>query len=586
MLKYEELIPENGYIIAEVACGHDGDVNKLKQLIDCVAESCAQIIKFQIFVLEERAVEGEKAWDIFSRLELNKEEWKQAVHYAQEKGLLVVADIFGEASFYLARQLGIDGFKIHSEDLLNSYFIARIAEEGKPLFIGVGGAHRIEIYNLLKFLKRKEVLNNIVLMTGVQTFPTPLEAHSLEEISDLIRTYSPSGIKVGFSDHISGDKEEALIVPLLALTKGACIIEKHVTVDRSRKWTDYQSALNKDDFAKFVRLVRQLSPLLKSVPDVSEQEKSYRKMFKKSPVLAHDLCKGHVLKEDEIEYRKHTLDAVGIASSNLEGKRLIRDMKRGELCRLEDLENKVGGIIVCRCTSNRLPNKAIRKIQGRETIALVIDRMRRCLNLDCLVLATSTDPSDDILVEIGKREGVQTFRGSLDNVSSRFYEAAMQYKLDHFVRITGDAILCDEVMVDIAVKSHLKNCCDVTFMRNMPFGTHKEVVSANAIKAILDTAVVPSNTEYLEYYLENERYFSVNYVEADYTFDPRLRLTLDYEEDLAFFERVYSHFNRVNPNFSLGDALDWLRKNPEVGEINMHKTQKFSNKDLNVLLNI
>jgi spore coat polysaccharide biosynthesis protein SpsF (cytidylyltransferase family) len=261
-------------------------------------------------------------------------------------------------------------------------------------------------------------------------------------------------------------------------------------------------------------------------------------------------------------------------------------MSKGDLCRPSNFKNKVGGIIVARCTSSRLPNKALLEIQGRETIALVIDRMKRCESFDCLILATSTDPSDDALVEIAKREGILSFRGSLDNVSMRFYEAAELYNLDYFVRITGDSLLCDSVMLDVAVKSHLEAGRDVTFSENMPFGTNKEVISMNTIKTILDKANIPSNTEYLEYYLENDRYFSKNVVKADYDFDSSLRITLDYEEDLRFFDCIYTHFKDINPSFTLRDALAWLQKNPHVAEINKHMVQKYSSVDIDVTLDI
>jgi len=583
---YQQLTPQNGYVIAETACGHCGDLEKLKQLIDCTADSGAKIIKFQIFKTEERAIKGKPEWDIFSRVELDDEEWEQAINYARRRNLIVFSDIFGKKSFSLAKKLGINCFKIHSEDLLNSYFIAQVAEEAEILLIGVGAAHRIEIYSLLNFLKQKNLLNNIILMTGIQTFPTPIEAHSLGEVSELIRRYSDFGVKIGFSDHINGDLEEAKIVPLMALAKGASIIEKHFTVNRNNKWTDYQSALDKDEFKNFAQLVSNLSPLLKGVGSFSSSENKYWKMFKKSPVLARDAKEGHILTSEDIEFKKDTNNAIPFSSLNLVGRQLKNDMKAGEVCRLANIKNKIGGIIVARCTSNRLPNKALRLIQGRESIALLIDRMKRCKNMDCLILATSTDPSDDVLAEIAKREGIFSFRGSLDNVSSRFYKAASHYKLDHFVRITGDAILCDEIMVDKAIESHLENCCDVTFMRNMPHGTKKEVVSLNAIKTILDTSIIASNTEYLEYYLENDRYFSINYLESDYEFDPNLRITLDYEEDLEFLSRIFEHFNKVNPEFTLKDALGWLREHPEVARINMHKNQKFSSRELNVELKI
>ena len=77
-------------------------------------------------------------------------------------------------------------------------------------------------------------------------------------------------------------------------------------------------------------------------------------------------------------------------------------------------------------------------------------------------MATSTDSSDDILAEIAHREDVLLFRGSLENLSLRFYEAAKQFDLDHIVRITGDDILRDEVMIDKAVESHFHQSCNVT----------------------------------------------------------------------------------------------------------------------------
>ncbi|MBQ27070.1 MAG: NeuB family protein [Nitrospiraceae bacterium] len=586
MIRFDDLVPHKGYVIGEIACGHGGDICKLLQLIDVVAESGAQIVKFQVFTLEERAIPGEDAWNIFAKLELTEHQWRQAIHHARELGLSIISDVFGYKSLRLATELGVDGYKIHSEDLLNSYFIAEVAVLGKPVIIGIGGAHRSEIYNLLNFLKCKNLLGQTILMTGVQTFPTPIEAHSLDEVSDLSVKYASLGVKIGFSDHIDGGCEEAYTVPLMALAKGACVIEKHITINREDKWTDYQSALSKVGFCKFVQSIRTLAPLLRPVGILNEHERQYRRMFKKSPFMRRNLPKGHVIHQNDIEYKKDPVNAIPVSSAGVVGQQLTGNMSAGALCRYSTLNSKVGAIIVVRCSSSRLPNKAMMKICGRESIALVIDRVKRCQSVDCIVLATSTDPSDNLLAQIAQREGIPVFRGSLDNVASRYYEAATAHRLDHFVRITGDAILCDEVMIDKAVKSHLKHCCDVTLMTNMPFGTGKEVVSINAIKTILDTAVIPSNTEYLEYYLENERYFSIHHVTSDYDFDPCLRITLDYQEDFDFFSRVYAHFADINPYFTLADALAWLKKNPEVAQINMHKKQKYLNFDVDTQLTI
>ncbi|MCF7907786.1 MAG: N-acetylneuraminate synthase family protein [Candidatus Omnitrophica bacterium] len=583
---YENLLPKNGYVIGELACGHEGDFKKLKQLIEAVAVSGADGVKFQIFIPQERANKDHHEWDIFNKLAISEEDWKAAANYARQKKLAVFADIFGEASFQIAKRIGVDGFKIHSEDLLNTFFISRVAQENKILMIGVGGAHRIEIYQLLNYLKTQGLVENLLLTTGVQTFPTPLEVHFLQEVSDLLSCYSSFGVKLAFADHISGDLEEAKIVPLMALAKGAAVIEKHVTINRDDEWEDYQSALSKEVFGDFVKQLKKLSPLLKELGPQTPFEIQYRKIFKKTPVAAIDLESGQLIKPEHIKYVKHAKHAVPLSALNLVGRQCKNNLSKGQVLRLKDIKVKVGGIIVARCSSNRLPSKATRKILERETIALLIERIKRCRNLDCVVLATSTDPSDDVLEEIAKREGVLPFRGSLENLSLRFYQAAKHYNIDHIVRVTGDDIIRDEVMIDKIVESHLFNSSEVTFADNMPYGTVSDVFSLNAIETILNTAQVPENTEYLEWYLGNSRYFSINYVKSDYEFNPRWRLTLDYEEDFLFFKEIFECFYGHKPDFTLADVLKLLADQPQIAEINMAKTAKYTKNDINVKLTI
>ena len=93
--------------------------------------------------------------------------------------------------------------------------------------------------------------SKIILMTGVQTFPTPIEAHSIEEVSDLIFQYSKYNVKLGFSDHVDGSKKESFILPLMAFSAGAGVIEKHLTFNRKDKWIDYHSALSFNNFKDF-----------------------------------------------------------------------------------------------------------------------------------------------------------------------------------------------------------------------------------------------------------------------------------------------------------------------------------------------
>jgi len=584
---FSKLQPNNGYVIAEIACGHEGDPKKLKKLIDCVVESKCQIIKFQIFKTFERAIQGHKEWDIFSKLELSDNVWKKYIAYAKNKGLSVFADLYGHDSFSFAKKLNIDGYKIHSEDLLNTEFILEVCKSKKIVMIGVGGARRKEIIEIVNKIISHAPHSKIVLMTGVQAFPTPIDAHSINEVSDLISKYEKYNVKVGFSDHVDGDLKEAFILPIMAFSAGAGVIEKHITLNRKDKWIDYHSALSFNDFKVFIQQIKLLCGLLHNIGSMNDYEKSYRKMFKKSPAFSNNFDKDHVLQNKDIVYVKDAENSIPVSSHNIIGKKINTNVKKNELIRSNLIETKIGAIIVARCSSSRLPNKALAKINERESIALVIDRIKRCNEVDQIILATTNEKIDDQLVEIAIRENIDYYRGPTENVALRYAETVESFNLDHFVRITGDATLCDEKMIDKAIISHLKTSCDVTFMKEMPFGTHKEIVSSNTIKTIIETASNPDNTEYLEYYLENDRNFNINYINSGYVFNPKLRMTLDYEEDLEFFTKIYNHFHKIHPEFSLEDALDWLNENEDIILINSHMTQKTpDNLNLNVSLNI
>ncbi len=583
---FDKFLPENGYVIGETACGHEGSIEKLKQLIDCVVYCDAQIIKFQIFTPEERVAKDHPEWDIFNKLFLTEEEWLQASVYAKKKGLIIFADVFGEVSFSIAEKIGVRGYKIHSEDLLNTYFIEKIAATNKILLIGVGGSHRFEVYELLNHLKELDLCNFIVLMPGIQTFPTSIDSHSLSEVSDLQNKYKSYGVKVGFADHISGDLDEAITIPLMGFSKGACIVEKHITVSRGNKWEDYESALDKDRFKVFLDQVKSLAPLLSPISIMNQAEKDYRKSFKKTAVCINSLTKGEKIKPEDISFVKKSTDKYPLSALQIAGNITYNSISKGVSIRSDLLEGNVGGIIVARCGSSRLPSKALLKIQGHETISLLIERIKRCKSIDRVILATSTDESDDILEEIALREGVSIFRGSLNNLSQRFYDAAKYYNLDHVVRITGDDILRDEVAIDLAVASHLKSSCNVTMMQNMPYGTASEIFSISALKCILDTVKYPDNTEYLEYFLENDRYFSVNNYKASYRFNSHIRLTLDYKEDFELFTQIFDMLYVENKEFTLQDVITLFDNNIDMLNINKHKTLKYCKDDLNLELNI
>ncbi len=584
MIKYSELNNSNPLVIAELACGHEGSLEKFKMLVDLAHKLGCKNIKSQIFIPEERVTKTHPEWDLFNKVCLSPTNWKKASKYLDKKGINFFADIFGYEGLKIAKKLNIKGYKIHSEDFLNFHFIEDVIKLNKINLIGIGGAHRKEVYNLLSFLKNRKLNKKIFLMPGIQTFPTPLKYHSLYEIKNLIESYeSDFDIKVGCADHISGDLDESVIFPIAALTAGASLIEKHLTYDRKMKWEDYESALDKKSFGKFFKLVNNFQNLNQKLGHPNKAEIDYRNHFKKTPVTTKQLNRNQIINKKDINYVKDFSLKTPLSSNNIIGKRTNIKLDKNYYLKLSDLKNNVGIILVARTSSERLKNKAIMKIDNLESISQLIIRLKRVKNCKNLILATSSHKSDDILIKIAKKYKIKYFRGSLENLSDRFYQAAIHFKLDHVVRVTGDDILRDEIMIEKGIDSHLNKSCDVTITANMPYGTQTEIFSIGTIKTIMERVEIKSNTEYLEWFLQNERNFSVNYLKSNYKFNNKIRLTLDYKEDLILFNKIFKYFRSINKmNFKLLDVLKLLNKDKKLIKINSHLNPKMKtvrNKD-------
>ena len=573
-LKFENITQQNPLLIAETACGHNGNIKILYKLIKIAKNSGIKAIKFQIFTLDERSVPKSKEEKIFNKLLLTEGEWKKAVNFAHKNRLFVFADIFGDKSFQIARKANVDGYKIHSEDSSNYALIERACDSDKIVIISAGGSYRSELVSLFNFLEKNKLNKKIILMTGFQVFPTPFKSHSIKEIIDLKKKYSKFKIKIGFSDHAKGGTEQSFFLPIVAISSGAEVIEKHFTINRKLKLTDHYSSLNQDELKKFNNKFADYVELLKPIEGLSSDEKKYRNMFKKFPSIKVDKKIGETIKNNDIIFRKNKNEGQSLSYSQIVGKKIIKEIKAGSPIKLSNINQKIGAIIVVRMSSNRFPGKALKKIVGKESIALLIDRIKKISHCDEIILATSTDKSDDPLEEIAKREKIKFFRGSLENVASRYYEAAKKFTLDQILRITGDAILCDEKMLEKAIEAQISKGSDVTFIQNMPYGTAKEVFNFRTIEIISKYAKVKSNTEYLEWFLENNRNFNIGYIKSNYKFKKDIRLTLDFKDDLLQLNKIFSDLSHLK-HISLNDVIKYLNKNPKVIKINSHLIPKF-----------
>jgi spore coat polysaccharide biosynthesis protein SpsF len=228
-------------------------------------------------------------------------------------------------------------------------------------------------------------------------------------------------------------------------------------------------------------------------------------------------------------------------------------------------------ILQARMSSSRLPGKVLKPILGHPMLALQLERIRRSASLDKLVVATSTMPEDDGISRLCAERGIDVFRGSLEDVLDRCYQAAVAYGADHVVRLTGDCPLADPDVIDRVVGRHLKAGLDYTanvFPPTWPDGLDVEVVRFQCLEEAWREARLPSEREHVTYFLETRpTRFRFGNVAQDDDLSP-LRWTVDNPEDFEFIRRIYTALYPTNSAFSTADVLALLEKEPQLSQIN------------------
>jgi sialic acid synthase SpsE len=200
----------------------------------------------------------------------------------------------------VASSLEADAYFIHPSSINDIEFIEKIAETGKPILLGDGAVELKELENAVYAIKK--INDKIIIMHGFQAYPTKTEDTNFLQIKTLQNKFS---LPIGFQDHIDAESELSIIIPLMSITAGACVIEKHITIDRKLKLTDYESALEPIELKKFENLLRITEKALgKSEFIFSKDEKKYRENVQKSIVADKAIAKGTKIERDMIAFKR------------------------------------------------------------------------------------------------------------------------------------------------------------------------------------------------------------------------------------------------------------------------------------------
>jgi N,N'-diacetyllegionaminate synthase len=296
-------------IIAEAGVNHDGDVERALRLIDVAAEAGADVVKFQMFRAAELVTAGAAAAqyqqaggataqrDLLARLELSMADFARLAAHCRARQIEFLVTPFSPADVDRLVELGVRALKIASPDLANPPLLQRAAATGLPLIVSTGAATPEEIERAVTRLRSWGVADRLVLLHCVSGYPAPLAAANLRAIGAL---RALAGVPCGFSDHT-----ESTSIAGAAIAAGACVLEKHFTLDRRAAGPDHAMSLDPAGLAAYVRAAREMEMLLGSGRlGMTALEQDVRSVARKSVVAARPIAAGVVITADMLTIKR------------------------------------------------------------------------------------------------------------------------------------------------------------------------------------------------------------------------------------------------------------------------------------------
>lgn len=300
------------YIIAEIGPNHNGSFKLAKKYIHLLAKSGVDAIKFQISdphmalslnsirAKYEKNTRGYKSkvnlFDEVKKRQLSKDEHKKLSKECKKFKLDYLCSAFDINSLkFLNEKLKIKKFKIPSGEILSLDMLDYINRQNKPVILSTGLASFDEIKKSLRFLKN--IKNKVSLLHCVSNYPTELKDVNMKTLHELKKTFKCS---VGFSDHTIGG-----LASICAVSMGAKIIEKHVTINKNMIGPDHKSSCTIEEFKELVKNIRSTEKILGiSKKKLSNKDKEIFKVARKSIVSVRDLYPGDVIKNSDITYKR------------------------------------------------------------------------------------------------------------------------------------------------------------------------------------------------------------------------------------------------------------------------------------------
>ena len=332
------------FIIAEAGVNHNGDLDMARELVYVAAAAGADAVKFQTFSAESLVTKDapkadyqlrttssdESQYEMLKRLELSEAAHKSLIKEATDKGIMFLSTPFDDASADLLDNLGVPAFKMPSGEITNLPFLEHVAKKKKPLIVSTGMSSLAEVASAVDCL-RNTGNEQLILLHCVSAYPAAPADVNLRAMATLAKEFN---VPVGFSDHTLGFE-----ITLAAVTLGACVIEKHITLDRTLPGPDHAASLEPDEVKAMVRGIRIVEAALgDGNKQPTESEANTAAVARKSLAASRDLSAGTVLTSELIAIKRPGTGLRPELRSALIGRALKQDVRAGELLTLEMLQ--------------------------------------------------------------------------------------------------------------------------------------------------------------------------------------------------------------------------------------------------------
>jgi len=329
-------------IIAEAGVNHNGDIDVARRMITEARKAGADYVKFQTAVPElvissiapkaeyqkETTGAEESQLDMCRKIHLPLSAYNELAEQCRREGIGFMSTPFDLVSIDTLAPLGMDYWKIPSGEITNLPYLRKIASKRGRVILSTGMSRLDEVETAVGVLEQGGISrDNIILLHCTTQYPTPMEAVNLRAM-DTLATLGCAA--VGYSDHTRG-----IEVPVAAVARGARVIEKHFTLDKTMEGPDHKASLEPDELAAMVSAIRNIEQALGSPEKrVAEAEAPNIEVARKSIVAARDIRAGELLTEENLSVKRPGNGLSPMLWDKVIGTRAISDFRADELIRL------------------------------------------------------------------------------------------------------------------------------------------------------------------------------------------------------------------------------------------------------------